>query len=73
MRRESGPRGRQPLGVFRAVATRDRQALDRDGLPYFELNVVRVDRTGESVYEVRFADGTWMLASERDLTQTREL
>lgn len=57
-----------PLGVFNAVATRDRHALDRDGTPYFEINAVGVDGTGESVYEVRFADGTWMLASECDLS-----
>jgi hypothetical protein len=56
-----------PIGVFHAVATRDRHALDRDGTPYFEINALGVDGTGEPVYEVRLADGTWMLASHRDL------
>jgi hypothetical protein len=56
----------QPLGVFRAVTTRDHVALQRDGVPYYDIDYIREQPDGP-LYEIRFADGDWMLASIHDL------
>lgn len=56
-----------PLGTFRAVATQDAVARARDGWPYFEVNVQDAGPVGETIYEIRFGDGEWMLAAEDDL------
>lgn len=61
------PGGPRPLGTFRAVATRDAVARARDGWPYFEANVQGTGPAGETIYEIRFGDGEWMLAAEDDL------
>lgn len=72
-------RRREPLGIFRAVSTRDAEALSRDGQPYFDMHrldesLPDEDRTrilmarGGELYEVQFGDGTWMLVRAEDLT-----
>lgn len=55
-----------PVATFYAVTTRDHEAQARDGQPVYEYRPVRVTRD-EAIYEVRFADGEWMLADLRDL------
>lgn len=60
--------GSSPLGVFRAVKTRDAVARARDGWPYFEVNFQGMSPLGEALYEIRFGDGEWMLAAADDLT-----
>jgi hypothetical protein len=60
----------QPVGVFRARVTRDGEALARDGQPYFAMNrLSELNRPdGErALFEIRFADGLWMLVREDDL------
>jgi hypothetical protein len=56
-----------PLGVFHATKTKDGQALERDGHPYYDLNSKGFDPRGQRLYEICFGDGTWMLAVESDL------
>lgn len=58
------------IGVFRARVTRDGEALARDGQPYFALN--RLDESSRpagdlDLFEIRFAEGLWMLVREDDL------
>ncbi|WP_020578872.1 hypothetical protein [Actinopolymorpha alba] len=55
------------LGVFSAVSTRDGEARRRHGQPFFEANELGVDARGERLFEIRFADGLWILAVESDL------
>jgi hypothetical protein len=62
------PSGR-PRGVFRAVSTRDGEAITRDGQSYFRANFKGKDHSGEVIYEIEFADGMWMLATDSDLEQ----
>ncbi len=57
----------RPVGVFRAVATRDGNALDRDGQPFFRLNHVFDDLRDGPFYEIQFGDGVWILAATPDL------
>lgn len=60
----------QPIGVFRARVTRDGAAHARDGEPYFEMNRVTEShppKGARDLYEIRFSDGSWMLAREDDL------
>lgn len=61
------PRESAPLGIFRAVKTRDAVAQTRDGWPYFEANFRGMSPSGELLYEIRFGDGEWMLAAADDL------
>ncbi len=57
----------QPLGIFHAIQTQDAVAHARDGWPFFESNPRGVDVKGNALFEIRFGDGEWMLASEADL------
>jgi len=58
------------IGIFHARVTRDGEALARDGQPYYAMN-----RLGETnrpkaerdLFEIRFADGLWMLVREDDI------
>lgn len=59
----------KPRGVFRAVSTRDGEAITRDGQSYFCANLKGKNHSGEAVYEIEFADGMWMLATASDLEQ----
>lgn len=56
-----------PLGVFRAVLTRDAVGLTRDGWPYFVRNPRGTDSEGHRLFEIQFGDGEWMLAVDEDL------
>jgi hypothetical protein len=60
-----------PLGVFRAVVTRDHIARTRDGCPYYAIAHVSEHSDGP-VYEIRFDDGLWMLAGGDDLDPSPE-
>jgi len=62
-----GPTEAEPIGIFRAVKTRDAVARTRDGWPFFEANFRSMNPSGEPVYEIRFGDGQWMLAAAQDL------
>ena len=55
------------LGVFHTVSTLDGVARGRDGQAFFTANPKGIDGRGVDVYEVRFADGFWMLATANDL------
>lgn len=57
----------QPIGTFRAVASRDASSQDRDGHVYYACN--RLDTAdGRPLAEVQFANGQWLLADpEHDL------
>lgn len=58
------------IGVFRARATRDGEALTRDGQPYFAMNRLAEQNRpegGRDLFEIRFGDGLWMLVREDDL------
>lgn len=58
------------IGIFRARVTRDGEALARDGQPYFSMNrLSELNRAdGErALFEIQFADGTWILVREDDL------
>ena len=57
----------QPLGEFRAVVTRDAEALRRHGAPFYALDRLP-SLNGDWIAEVQFADGLWMLAAAEDLT-----
>lgn len=59
------------MGVFHAVRTRDATALAHDGKPFLDLHPVRedgilADEEGD-LFEIRFADGLWILATSADL------
>lgn len=65
-----------PLGIFRAVATRDGQARARDGQAYFAMNkldesgsgdAAALMRQGGELYEIQFGDGEWLLVRAADL------
>lgn len=63
---------RSAIGTFRAHSTRDGAALARDGQPYYAIN--RLTETSKpegerDLYEVQFADGSWMLVRLDDLVQ----
>jgi hypothetical protein len=60
----------EPLGVFHAVSTRDGVARERNGQDFFAANPKGIDSQGVDVYEVRFADGFWMLTTADDLEPT---
>jgi hypothetical protein len=58
------------IGIFRARATRDGEALARDGEPYFAMNRLEEANRPErerALYEIQFGDGVWMLVREDDL------
>jgi tRNA G46 methylase TrmB len=57
----------EPIGIFRAVKTRDAVAQTRDGWPYFQTNFQGMSPSGVPVYEICFGDGQWMLAVAQDL------
>ena len=59
------PRPVGPRGVFRAVETRDGAARDRDGETFVDSRELGSRTAG--LWEIRFADGTWMIASSGDL------
>lgn len=56
----------EPIGIFRAIRSRDASALERDGQAFYSARVLREERT-EVLYEVLFADGSWVIAELRDL------
>lgn len=58
---------RSAIGTFRAVATRDGNALRRDGQPFYALNHVFDDPRDGPIYEILFSDETWSLAATDDL------
>lgn len=58
-------------GVFHAVATRDGEAWARDGHEFFEIRRKGTDTDGVAVFEIRFGDGLWMLATAKDLEMAR--
>ena len=60
------------LGTFQAVSTRDGEALTRHAHPYFAVAEMGVDGRGDRLFEIRFGDGLWMLATESDLVSTTE-
>lgn len=55
----------RPVGVFRARATRDAQARERDGMTIMLIKELQAE--GEPVFEVMFEDGVWILASSVDI------
>ncbi|ALE91171.1 hypothetical protein AOC05_00335 [Arthrobacter alpinus] len=57
----------QAIGTFHAVSTRDAVGLARDGWPFFEINSMATNHQNESLFEIRFGDGEWMLAAYEDL------
>jgi hypothetical protein len=59
-------RNREALGVFRAVSTRDGEALARDGQAFYSLNPLD-SRGEEAIFEIQFSDGFWMLGTKADL------
>lgn len=58
------------IGVFHSRTTRDASAQDRDGEMFLEANPLdeRIPSPEGDLFEVRFADGLWMLARTPDLT-----
>lgn len=54
-----------PTGWFHAVSTRDGEAQMRAGQPFYAVNELEAQRG--QVFEIRFGDGTWMLAQPEDL------
>jgi len=58
----------QPIGTFHSMSTRDGEAHARDGQLVYESNHKGQDGRGADLFEVRFGDGLWMLATEDDLT-----
>jgi hypothetical protein len=61
----SVPTGKS-LGIFRAVSSRDGEALARDGQTFYALKPVE-SRGAEIIAEIQFGDGVWMLAASDDL------
>lgn len=57
----------EPVGVFRSITSRDGNARERDGQPYFARRKVADDPRDGVIYEVLYADGEWALASAADL------
>ena len=57
----------EPQGVFHAVTTRDGEGLARDGHPFYEANAKDTAPFGQQLFEVRFGDGLWMLATAADI------
>lgn len=58
------------IGCFRARVTRDGEAMVRDGQPYLAMNRLAEENPVDGdrdLYEIQFADGTWMLVREDDL------
>ena len=55
-------------GTFRAVRTRDAVALKRDGQGFTGAEHISDDPRDGAIYEVQFADGEYLLASEHDIT-----
>jgi hypothetical protein len=69
---------REPLGVFRAVVTRDGEGEARHGQPYYAITriherltgaeqAVDLRQRGGELFEIQFGDGVWMLARAADL------
>lgn len=61
----SVPAGKS-LGVFHAVSTRDGEAWARDGQAFYALNPLDSQEV-ETIVEIQFGDGAWMLATPVDL------
>jgi hypothetical protein len=57
----------QPIGTFHALATRDGEACSRDGQEFYAINPKGTDAQGAELFEIRFRDGLWMLATADDL------
>ena len=58
----------RPGGVFRAVTTRDGNAVDRDGQRFVDARPLpEAKPTGDPLYEIQFEDGVWILARLTDL------
>jgi hypothetical protein len=57
----------EPVGVFRSVTSRDGNARERDGQPYYARRKVADDPRDGVIYEVLYADGEWALASAADV------
>lgn len=54
------------LGTFHAVSSRDASAQARDGQAFYALNPLD-SRGVETMAEIQFGDGVWMLAASDDL------
>lgn len=61
----------RPLGIFHSITTRDAAGQERDGQPYYDWKAL--DGVGPQIFEVQFADGTWMLADPQELDAGRFL
>ena len=57
----------QAIGTFRALSTRDANALERDGRPVFAMNDVYSPAEESPTIEILFADGIWLLCERREL------
>jgi len=57
---------RKALGVFHAVSTRDGEALAREGKAFYALNPLE-SQGDDTIAEILFGDGLWMLATMGDL------
>ena len=71
MQANSGPGPRAILGIFNATSTRDGEGWRRDGQPYVDISTVGKDLSGQTLFEIQFADGSWMLAVESDLSRDK--
>lgn len=58
----------RPKGWFHSVTTHDAASLERDGQPFYDIQELKSE--SQSVFEVLFADGIWMLADPDDLRWT---
>jgi len=50
------------------VRTRDAVALERDGQGFTSAEHISDDPRDGAIYEIQFADGEYILASEHDIT-----
>ena len=53
-------------GVFHAASTGDGEALARDGQTFYALNHLS-SQGDDTIAEILFGDGLWMLAMTKDL------
>lgn len=57
-----------PIGTFTVRRTRDANALVRDGELVYAMNEVRGSGPQDSLIEVQFEDGDWILVDSDELT-----
>lgn len=60
--------GESPIGTFTVRRTRDANALARDGEPVYGMNEVRGSSPEESLIEIQFGDGEWILVDPDELS-----